>query len=412
MRTNDGVLHVVWRNQTGPNTEDLLHTAISAAGTIGATVPIQSGWASLNNAALTVDPAGLRAFWGGIRTTDAGDANHELSTALSTDGGVSWVLTPGSIVALGAQPYGSPMSAATLPSGTALQAWAGTLGTWVHSGLDPSSPNFEYQSPMGNYGYFPGIAADAGGAAMLAWYSNATGHLGVFARGVNADGSPQGAAINMPSTADMNVGQLSRTPIVARPVGGGFYVAYGTGYPTQNRIRIWRVGATSAPLLAHTGVNSVVALATDPNGRLWLAWTDGQFGSTHVLARRSNASATVFGATVNAGAAKGASATYVLDASATASALDLLALFGIGAEPGGATYHARIQPGLTLTARRSGSKVRYTVTDAGDPVRNATVKAAGKSATTDAKGRAALTLRKRAKAKASAPGYATATARK
>jgi len=247
---------------------------------------------------------------------------------------------------------------------------------------------------------------------MIAWYSNATGHLGVYARGVAADGTPAGGPINMPATANMNVGQLSRTPIVARLAGGGFYVAYGTGYPTQNRIRVWRVGASNAPLIARSQVNSVVALAADPNGRLWVAWTDSFSGVTRVVARRSNRTATVFGAAVNAGRARRASAAYDLDASATAGALDLFALFGIGTTEGGATYHARILPGLSLAATRSRDTVRYRVTDAGDPVKGATVKAAGKSDTTDAKGRASLTLTKRTRARASAPGYVSATVRR
>jgi hypothetical protein len=411
-RTPDGVLHVIWHTRTGPNTEDVLHTAISPAGKIGATSPIQSGWASLTNAALTVVPGGLRAVWGGIRTIDPNEPNVDLNTALSTDGGASWALSVGSIIPRGAQAYGSPSSATTLPGGTVLESWAGTLGTWVHSGLDPAAPNFEYQAPMGNYGYYPGIAADASGAAMIAWYSNATGHLGVFARGVNADGSPAGPALNMPSTADMNVGQISRTPIVARARGGGFYVAYATGYPTQDEIRVWRVGAAGAPLLGRTAANSVTALAADPKGRLWVAWTAGTFGSKRILARRSNRSATVWGATVNAGAVKGTSSAYDIDASATASSLDLLGLFFKGAESSGATYHARINPGLTLTAARSGKRVRYTVTDAGDPVRGAKVRAAGRSGTPDGRGRVTLTLKQRTKATASAPGYVSATVKR
>ena len=66
-RTADGVLHVAWHHPTGPNTEDLLHTAISSAGQVGATTPVQSGWTGFTNTALVVDPGGLRAFWGGFR---------------------------------------------------------------------------------------------------------------------------------------------------------------------------------------------------------------------------------------------------------------------------------------------------------------------------------------------------------
>ena len=74
---------------TGPNTEDLNHTVISGDGKIGPTNPVQSGWTGFTNAALVVDPGGLRAFWGGFRTTDSNDTQRETNTALSPDGGAS-----------------------------------------------------------------------------------------------------------------------------------------------------------------------------------------------------------------------------------------------------------------------------------------------------------------------------------
>src|SRR5215218_3281838 len=201
VRTSDGVLHVAWHKGG-----DLLHTAIGRRGKVGATSPIQSGWTGHMDAALTAVPGGIRVFWGAIRTTDPNDPNRDLNTALSTDGGTSWQLTPGSIIPLGAQAYGSDASATTLPNGTVVQAWAGTLGTWVHSGLDPATPNFDFQGPLGPYGYGPGIASDAGGRAMMAWFSSAAGKLGVVVQGVNADGSPFGPAKTMPGSQVMQGG--------------------------------------------------------------------------------------------------------------------------------------------------------------------------------------------------------------
>ena len=86
-RTADGVLHVAWHHPTGPNTADLLHTVISAAGKVGATSPVQSGWTGFTNPALVVEPGGgLRVFWGGFRSTDSSDPQNETNTALSRDG--------------------------------------------------------------------------------------------------------------------------------------------------------------------------------------------------------------------------------------------------------------------------------------------------------------------------------------
>ena len=358
-RTGDGVLHLAWSHPTGPNTEDLLHTAISPAGRIGATNPIQSGWTGFTNAALVVDPGGLRAFWGGFRSTDSADPQRETSTALSTDGGASWVLSVGSVVPGGAQSYGSNLAATVRPDGTTLQAFAGTLGTWVHSGLSPATPNHDYQAPLGPYGYDPNLATDAAGRTVMAWYSNATGHLGVQAQDVSADGSPVGGAVTMPSTGDMQVGMLGRTPLAARR-GGGFYVAYPTGYPASNRVRVWRIGAGSAPLVASVKGSGTpaVAIAAADEGRLWVLWTKG-FGDPDVLARRSNKGATKFGAVVNAGHPRAAMQAYKLDASAAGGALDVLGNFNIGTTasavtshtPNPAGAHAQGKPGKAAKGR-------------------------------------------------------------
>ena len=67
VRTTDGVLHVAWKKDG-----DIFHTAIGPDGKIGATSPIVSRagraratrrWSSVRG--------GLRAIWGGIRTTEA-----------------------------------------------------------------------------------------------------------------------------------------------------------------------------------------------------------------------------------------------------------------------------------------------------------------------------------------------------
>ena len=399
LRTADGVLHVAWTTRTGPNTQDLRHTAIAPNGTIGATTPIQAGWAVLENPALVSVPGGIRVFFGGIRTTEPSDPNDELSTALSIDGGASWVLQVGNVVPDGGQAYGSSVAATVLPNGTPLEAWAGSLGTWVHSGLTPLTANHDFQAPLGTYGYDPNVVSDAAGRVVMAWYSNATGHLGVHAQDVAADGSPVGSAVTMPGTSGMAIGMIGRTPIVARP-GGGFYVAYPTGYPSLNAIRVWRVGAGSTTLVANAGryANSNATLAADAKGRLWVAWTKTIGGAPHVLVRRSNKAATVFGAVVDAGRPRNAGSMYRLDGSATPTALDLFANTGIGVSPTTATWKTRVLPGLTFTASpqrlRLGrtSAVTFTVRDAGNPVRGARVAAQGKSGHTNANGKVTLRL--------------------
>jgi hypothetical protein len=401
-RTADGVLHVAWLRKTGPNTMDLLHTVIAPNGAIGATNPIQAGWAVVENPALVVVPGGLRVFWGGIRTTNPSETNTDLNTALSTDGGASWALQPGSVVPVGGQAYGSPVAASVLPNGTPLEAWAGTLGTWVHSGLSPASPNFNYQAPLGNYGYDTGIATDAAGRTVLAWYSNATGHLGLFAQDVAADGSPVGSAANMPDTSNMQIGPLGRTPIVAR-VGGGFYTAFATGYPALDTVRVWRVGSGQTARIARGLTSATASIAAAPDGRLWVVWKTFKDGKPAVYAARSNKAATRWGASVALRSPAGASSSYRVDANATSSAAQVFATFTQGTAPGVATWTTLTAPGLSLSASPSSlrrgrhTEVEFKVSDAGDAVAGAKVSGGGKSDTTDAGGKASLTLTGRGK---------------
>ena len=410
LRTADGVLHVAWHRRTGPLTEDLLHTRIEPDGRVGATTPIVTGWTGVLDAALVAAPGGIRAFWGGQRSTNTDDPNQELNTALSADGGATWALQEGSIVPGGAQPHGSDVAATTLANGTTLQAWAGTLGTWVHAGLSPATPNHDYMGAIGQYGYLPGIAS-AGDAAVMAWYSSAAGRLGVLAQQVAPDGSPVGAPVTMPGSQALTAGGMTgRTPIVAR-VGGGFHVAYAIG----NDVRWWRVGAPGAGRIARAQAPAATVAAA-PDGRVWVAWSTGPFGRKRVFARRSNRAATVFGAAVPAGAVRNATTVYSLDAAATAGALDILALFGVGTTSGGSTSVARVLPGLSLAASRSSlgrrpRQVVFRVLDAGDPVAGATVRVSGRSARTNQAGRVTFTLRGRARAVATASGYTRAVKR-
>jgi hypothetical protein len=161
-----------------------------------------------------------------------------------------------------------------------------------------------------------------------------------------------------------------------------------------------------------------VTVAATADGRIWVVWTKG-FGDPDVLARRSNKSATRFGATVNAGHAKNALQAYDVDASAAGGALDVLANFNIGTSSDAATSYRRVLPGLTLKARpgtlRDGeaTEVRFTVLDAGDAVSGARVKVGGRAGITDRNGRVALTVTssRPVTADATHTGYTAATKR-
>jgi len=414
-RTGDGALHLAWHHRTGPNTEDLLHTVISRSGRIGATNPIQSGWTGFTNPALVIDPGGLRVFWGGFRTTDSNDPQREINTALSADAGASWALQPGQVNPGGGQSYASPIAATVRPDGSTLQAWAGTLGTWVHAGLSPASPNHNYMAGK-QYGNDPNLATDTAGRSLMAWYSSDASQLGVQAQQVGATGEPVGGPVTMPGTGAMTIGMIGRTPLVAR-ASGGMYVAYPAPQ-AQNQVRVWRVGAGNAPIVARKQGSGPVTIAAAGDGRLWAIWDDRGSVDASIHARRSNRGATRWGAEVTAGRPRGTLQAYRLDASAAGGAVDVLGVFNIGTSSSAATFHRRLLPGLSLSAsparlrRGRGTDVRFTVRDAGQAVRGARVSAGGRTGTTDGRGRVELELPGRSvKASATKAGYVKDTLR-
>src|SRR5918995_1273692 len=382
-RTGDGVLHLVWHHPTGPNTDDLLHTAIGRDGRLGATTPVQSGWTGFTNPALVVEAGGLRAFWGGFRTTDSNDPQREISTALSADGGASWALMPGQVNPGGGQSY--------------------------------ASPNFNYMEGL-QYGNDPNLVTDSTGRSWLGWYSSAASLLGVQVQEVGGAGAPSGVPRTMPGTGEMTIGMLGRTPLVARP-GGGVYV----GYPApqaQNQVRVWRVGAGNAPIVARKRGSGPVTIAAAGDGRLWAIWDDRGGVDAKIHARRSNRGATRWGAEVVAGRPRGTLQAYRLDASAIGGAVDVFGVFNIGTSANAATFHRRLLPRLTLTAdpgrvrRGRTTTVTFKVRDAGAAVSGARVSAGGRSGTTNGRGRVELRLPGRAvDASATKSGYVKDTLR-
>jgi hypothetical protein len=412
-RTADNVLHVAWPLRSG-DAYSVSHTPISPSFQIGATTSIVSGWVGTQSPALVQGADGLRAYFGGQRSTVTEDPNADLNTAVSANGGATWTLQEGSIVPIGGQAYGSPVAATLGPDGQPIQTWAGTLGVWVHKGLLATTPNVNLQTPIGGNGYYSNIAS-AGGQTVVAWFSNGS-PKGVLAQQVDANGNPAGSATVMPGTSGQTTDMGARTPLVAR-AGGGFFAAYAAGDPTRNRVRLWQVGSGSSRTIAKTEGNTHVTVAAAADGRLWMVWTNSVGGSDRVFATRSNEAASKFGAVVDAGRPSGGTSVYSLNGSDGKGFLDLLANYS-GNTTDASTWATRVLPGLTLTAspsklsRSTTKSIRFTVTDAGDPVEDARVSISGKSGTTDEDGEVTLRLKGSSSTKtatATLKGYTKAT---
>jgi hypothetical protein len=429
-RTADGVLHAAWSRPTPSNPgsgRDLLDVPISPAGAVGAPGVIASNWATLENPSLVATGGqGLYLFEGGTRTTNADEPLANLALFASTDDGQSWTIYPSDLTKTGAA-YGSNVAAALGSDGTPFETWGSSSCLCVHRGIQQSTPNYDFQQGLGDYGYEPGIALDpATGQLVVAWYSNGTGHDGVYAAVVNqATGELGGAQTQMDGTSTLLDGPFSgRTPIAARP-GGGLYVAYEAGYPSHTKVLLWRVGSSTSQLIAQSPAEvRSVGLASSPDARLWAFWSArNAAGSPIVYVRRSNSEATDWGATVVVKPPAGAESSWNLVGNSQPDRLDLVGSFSLGTSSTAASWHTQVLPGLTLTASKThlntgptAQKVTFSVLDAGTPLKGAHVHVGSASGTTNAKGKVRLALgpfahRTHLAADASAPGYVGASTR-
>ena len=404
----NGDLHVVWVRPGSNSTADVVHTPVTVAGAIGASTAVQTGWPEIWPVPDLISTAnGLQAFWGGTRSLDPNETNKDLSTATAPASGSPWTLQSGDIET-GAGGAASAIGAALGAGGVPLVSWdAGTSGVFVHAGTDPSTANYNVQTQLGGCcGYTPDIAYDASsGAAWVVWASNATNHVGLYAQKINATtGAPIGSASRLPQSATSYGGtlqfdqQITRTPVAADAHGA--YVAYTAGYPSTNRILLWKLSSAgvSAPIVVGTGNNvGTPGIAADSAGRIWVIWSTSA-GTPVVHARRSNPAVTRFGATVsvNQPAAGDCQDLFELTPAAAASRLHILGTFGVSCSSALGLYYTHVFPGLSVNASpahfRGKTKVTFTVTDAGVPVKGATLKVGGKSDTTDSSGKATVVL--------------------
>jgi hypothetical protein len=225
---------------------------------------------------------------------------------------------------------------------------------------------------------------------------------------------PAGAARIVPGSTSRGSGGApeafcpasTRVPLVARQANG-FFVATVDG--SRRTVYGWSVGAAGPHRLASgSSYKQQVAAAASPGPKasVWVGWVqDGK-----VMLRRSNAGASVFGATVTLEGPRDGS-IYGLDLNAQDDRVDLVARVQhdsgmVGLES------TQSYPGLTLIAT-SGRRPSFRVLDAGDPVKHATVIVAGQRATTGSDGRVRFTVDHpgRYTARATAPQYVGASAR-
>lgn len=403
-RTSDGVLHVVYTRKNGTK-EDLVHLEVSAAGKVGADTVALGGWSSMSHPDLLRMPDGsLRVFFGGIRSTNPGETNNAMNTATAPASGAPWTLKPGK-AAQATYAYATSVAGAGLAKdGTPISAWSGSPGLGFHYGVDPSTPDGKIPQTSCCL-YTPEVAVDAAsGQAWVGFHSNESATPGLYVNAIGPSGAQGGRRLAPGSvTGKSSVYPGNRASLSGRIGAGGVYLFFGQGYPTFKTLALWKVDTAKPQLLLKADRNEHANVAAAPEGRLWLMWE--QNGT--IFATRTNRAATKVGG-VNAIRAPGGASIYRLNGEGSAGPLDLIANMSSG---GQFLWHQQVWPKLLVSGKRGGKTIVFTVSDAGDPVAAATVKAGGKTLKTAANGRATLAKAPagRVKASASKAGYAAAT---
>jgi hypothetical protein len=403
-RTSDGVLHVVYTRRNG-NKEDLIALEISPSGKVGPDAVAIGGWAAMSHPDLLRMPDGtLRAFFGGIRSTNPGETNKRLSTATAPASGAPWTLKPGDVVQAPSAYATGVAGAGLAKDGTPISTWSVSPGLGYHYGINGGDPDRSIPQ-SGCCLYTPDVGVDsASGQAWVGFHSNESASPGLYVNAIGPAG-PQGGRKLAPGsvTGKSSIYPGNRASLTGRIGAGGVYLLYGQGYPTFKTLALWKVDTAKPHLVIKADRNEHANIAPAPDGRLWLMWE--QNGT--IFATRTNRAATRVGG-VNAIRVPGGASIYRLNGEGSAGPLDLIANMSSG---GQFLWHQQVWPKLLVSGKRAGKTIVFTVTDAGDPVAAATVKAGGKTLKTAANGRATLAKAPagRVKASASKAGYAAAT---
>lgn len=400
-RSGDGVLHVIWAQDTGLG-GIVHHSALSAnAKTWSGPNTVYSYPDGLNNRLALVSTAGgLRAFFAGLVGTESNPLQGRLATATSTDG-TSWTVQPDSASnntdTLSSVYASAGVAAAVGTDGTPITAW-GDTGSGYHFGISSTTPDMRYGGGSCCV-YAPGIGVDSvTGETVLAWQFLQTGNGTAYQTIRPAVGpmiQPTGARAANTST---------RTAITGRIGAAGVYLAYLRGTNQfMSSPAVVRTSGGSAYTFRGAKDAEDIGIAAAPGGRLWVFWQR----KGKITAVRSNTKATKWGAPVTIKPPKNTSVIYNLAGEGSLGPLDLFALVDRSSIL--MNWQQRILPGLTLSAASAHGKIKFRVTDAGSPVRGAKVKAGGRSKRTNSAGRATINLRAgRYRATATKTGYAPA----
>lgn len=411
LRTPDGLLHVVYEQETGALSSEYEHTTVSTTGSVVGRSTAVGGWNTLaNDPVLLPTPAGgMQIVFGGLQDVDVNNpysAGH-LYRAVSDGSGAAWSVPP---EALGKSGYGYASygtGATLLPDGTSIQGWPLNSDFTFRVGTTPFPVTPETPADQGFS--IPGgsllhtTLVQQGGNVWAAWYDQGDNN-GVFVRQIHPAIGP---VIKAPGQTADTLNPDQAIPMVVRP-DGSIVMAYCIGYPTCSAIGVWQLGSTTVHKVPGSKNADSITMDTGPTGRLWVAWADDD----EILATRSSTTGFSFGALRHAGKPSKDLSIYQLQVEASRGEASVVANDGEG------IYHRQLQPGLALKASPKAwdgdqaKTVKFVVSDAAVGIAGAKVKGGGESCTTNAQGKCTITYPKhkpgKIKVKATKSGYSSA----
>jgi hypothetical protein len=402
VRTDDGVLHVLWRKRAGTQNEEIQSTPIESDGSVGTATLASGGWSSAGNPDVVVMPDGsLRTFFAALTpSTSALDGVISASTGADDE---TWASPTKVSSTSSAIPEG--VGAAVAPDGTPWFTYAYSFVLGLHQGLDPAVADTDLIPENQCCAYQPDIAFSDEGDGYVGWYSNVEGEVGLWVQQV---APTMGTKVLVPDSVDAEgkmVAPDQRMPIAARQGESGVYVAYCSGYPSCTKVLLWEVGSDTPIEVGRGSDIEDVNIAAAPDGRMWVMWQDAS--EAKLYASRSNEDVSEFGGAAELDPASGATTIWKVAGDATDDDLDVLA--SMTTPDSLATWHTKVLPGLGVDVTKKRKQVTVTVQDAGVPVKGAKVRVGKQTFTTDKSGKAKGTVKvKSGDVEVSKSGYTTA----
>lgn len=311
----------------------------------------------------------------------------------------TWVLQPWSLSNDCADPVGG---ATETNKGTLSAAWPEGRGILYRIGVSSTIPAAGPDNDIAALGAgTPWIAnetTDTAGHVYAAWwqdFSSPSSDDGYYVKDLTGGGPVTKAPGAGTNTVNTHVNTGAQVPIASTNSHPGVYLAYCSNGSVCS-VLLWRVGFAKALVVPHSAGAWDVAIAAGPDGRIWVAWDNGQTNAVSTV--RTNKADTAFGPVetyatpcsgfVDLGLGGGEYGRLDLVMQCENEALNW-AMYVTQSLAGLSVSPARI-----TISNKVGNKVLLRVTDAGDAVSGATVTVDGRSATTSSSGVAYLSFPK------------------